>query len=82
MADLHVIYDTNYRELLPTLRKIADSIEAGEYGDVTQCAVVLFGDDLKIFGMGPDSEATSIGMLFSAAHLRVAKALEEHGQDG
>lgn len=80
MAELHILRDTNYRELLPTLRKIADGIEAGKYGDVRQCAVVLFGDDLQVFGMGPDSEATSIGMLFSAAHLRLARALEEHGK--
>jgi hypothetical protein len=74
------LYTSNTRDPVSTLRLIADEIEAGDYGEVGSAAVVLLGDTMECFAMGPDAEAPSIGMLFYSAFLRMAKAIEEHGK--
>jgi hypothetical protein len=45
---------------IPTLlRNIADELEAGKYGEVTEGALVLNGDALELFGLGKaDSTVT------------------------
>lgn len=74
------LYDSNHRDPAATLRKIADEIEAGEYGEVGSVAVVLLGDTMEVFGMGTDAEGPSIGMLLHAGFMRISKAIEEHGK--
>lgn len=44
--------DNNLRDIPTNLRKLADAIEAKEYGDVTQCALVLFGAGTSVFAFG------------------------------
>ncbi|QWP79215.1 hypothetical protein J5226_12860 [Lysobacter sp. K5869] len=34
------------------LRRVADKIDAGEYGDVGEGALVLYGNGLEVFGLG------------------------------
>lgn len=77
---LHVAYPTNFREVVPTLRRVADKIEQGKFGDVSSLGVVLMGDTMEVFGMGIDSDGPTIALLFSAASLRFAKAVEEHDE--
>lgn len=80
MADLHVVHESNFRDVVKTIRKIADEIERGDFGEVKQCGIAIFGEQLNVFGAGPDAEAPTIALLFSAAHLRLARAIEEHGK--
>lgn len=72
--------ESNFRDPVATLRKIADEIESGEHGNVTSAGVVLFGGTMEIFGMGEDAEAPTIALLFHAAFSRLSNSLERHGQ--
>lgn len=74
------IYASNARDPVATMRKIADAMEAGEYGAVGSCAIVLLGDQMQVFGMGNDAEAPSIALLLHAGFMRLARSLEEHGR--
>lgn len=82
MADLKVVtlQDSNFRDPVATLRKIADEIEAGDFGEIGCVGVVLLGDSMEVFGFGPDSEAPSVALLLHAGFLRLSKSLEEHGR--
>jgi hypothetical protein len=82
MPDLKVVtlQESNYRDPVATLRRIADDIEAGEYGPVGCAAVALLGNSMEVFGMGPDSEAPSVALLLHAGFMRLSRSIEEHGQ--
>lgn len=80
MGDVVSLYDSNSRDPVATLRRLADDIEAGVYGDVGCVGVVVLGDRLNVFGMGPDSEAPSVGMLLHAGFMELSRALQEHGR--
>lgn len=75
------LYESNYRETVTTLRLIADNIEAGEYGEVGSCALVVLGDKCEVFGMGPDSDPCSVGMLLHAGFTKMTMAMATHGED-
>lgn len=49
-ATLHVLPVGNLTNVAQQLRAIADQIDAGEYGEVTEGALVLPG--LHVFGLG------------------------------
>ena len=70
----------DYKDPVKALRNLADEIEAGEFGDVTTCAIALFGERLDVFASGPDSEAPTVALLFSAAAHRFAREIEEFGK--
>jgi hypothetical protein len=71
----------DYYDVASALRNIADSIEAGEYGEVLSCGVVLAGNTLEVFGAGPDSEAPMMVTLFNSASFRFVRDLEALGRD-
>lgn len=74
------LYNHNYRGTTKTLRSIADRIDAGEFGEVGAVGLVLLGDQMRVFGMGPDSEAPSIALLLRAGFMRLSRTIEEHGK--
>lgn len=74
------LFDSNFRDPVANLRKIADRMEAGEYGPVGTCALVVMGDQMEVFGMGPESEGAGVALLLHAAFLRLAQAVESHGK--
>lgn len=78
-ATVAVLHKSNFRQVVPTLRALADEIEAGKYGEVGCVAVAVLGDTLEVFGMGPDSEGPSVAALFQAGNLRLIGNLEAHG---
>lgn len=80
LAEVVTLHESNYRQPAATLRKIADSIDAGIYGEVTEIGIVLLGDTMEVFGAGPGSEACSIGLLLHSGFMRLSKAVEEHGR--
>jgi hypothetical protein len=80
-AEIVTLYNSNARDPVATLRKIADQIEAGEYGDVGSVGLVLLGDTMEVFGMGDDAAGPSIGILLHAGFQRISNAIERHGKD-
>lgn len=70
---------TDLRDPAKVLRRIADEIDAGDYGIVTSLGVVSYGDTLEVFGAGQDSQGTTIALLFNAAALRFAREIEQNG---
>lgn len=79
-AEVVTLYESNMRDPVATLRKIADQIERGDYGDVGCLAVVLLGDAMEVFGAGTDSEGPSVGLLLHAGFTRISNAIETHGR--
>lgn len=51
-ATLHVLPSAQLQDVPEMLRRLADSVEAGEYGEVTEAVVVMPGDALEVFGFG------------------------------
>lgn len=51
-AKLHVLPAPGLQNIPDLLRNIADEIERGEYGDVSEGALVLAGDQVEVFGLG------------------------------
>lgn len=75
------LHEHNYRQAAPTLRKIADEIEAGDYGAVGTVAIALLGDRLEVFAAGPDSDGTSAACVLQAGANKIINALVNHGVD-
>lgn len=80
LAEVVTLYDTDVRDTAGVLRNLADAIEDGEYGDVSTVGVVVMGDEMHCFSAGNDSEAAMVALLFNAAALRLARAVEELGR--
>lgn len=51
-ATLHVLPSSQLQDIPAMLRRLADDMEAGLYGRVTECAVVTNGAQLDVFGFG------------------------------
>lgn len=81
-ANLNVVqlYESNYRDPVAALRRIADEIERGEYGEVGCVGVVVLGDTMEVFGAGEDSEGPSVALLLHAGFMRLSKSIEQHGK--
>lgn len=79
MELVKTIYESNFRDVPATLRRIADEIEAGSYGEVSCVGLVLLGDSLEVFGIGPDSEAPSIALVLNAGVMKLTMPVLHHG---
>ena len=79
MELVKTLYESNFRDVPATLRHIADEIEAGAYGEVGIVGLVLLGDTLEVFGIGPDSEAPSIAQILNAGALKLTMPILNHG---
>lgn len=51
-AKLYAMPNPPLTDIPAMLRNIADAMESGDYGGVTEAAVVLAGDELEVFGLG------------------------------
>ncbi len=51
-ATIHALPSAELQDIPAMLRKIADWIEAGEYGEVREAALVASGAELEVFGLG------------------------------
>lgn len=80
-AEVITLYETNFREPVATLRKIADEIERGEYGEVGCLAVALLGDTFEVFGAGVDSDGPAVSTLLQAGVTRIVNSIETHGRE-
>lgn len=77
IAEVIPLYESNYRDPAATLRVIADEIEAGNYGDVLEIGIAMnTGTSLEIFGTGPNSDAGTMCLLFTAALHKFARTID------
>ena len=79
-AEIVELYPTNFQDVPAMLRKLADDIEAGAYGPVGCVSSVVLGDQMRVFGFGPDSEGPAAAMLLHAGFMHMSRAIEEHGR--
>lgn len=81
LAEVVTLCDSNLRDPAATIRKIADEIDTGEYGDVACVAVVLLGRTMEVFSAGQDSGGASTAVLLQAGAQRIIGMLERYGKD-
>jgi hypothetical protein len=64
---------SNLSDVPGMLRKLADDIEAGTWGEVPICLVVLprQGEWPDVFGFGPEGDTSDAALI---GHLELAKA--------
>lgn len=62
------------RNVVAQMRQLADSIEAGNYGVVNACALVLDSDDIEVFAWGDLAEAGPNAHLL--LHVGAAKMVQ------
>lgn len=68
------------RDTADALRALAAEIEAGKWGDnVRTVAVSIMGDQVRIFGAGPDRDPGDLALLFAAAHHKMVAAVAQAG---
>lgn len=81
LAEVVPLYETNLRDIPAMMRKVADEIERGDYGDVADAVFVLFGSEegLHVFGWGAQDDASS-HLLLTAGALRLAREVEKQGR--
>lgn len=69
LAKVETLYESNFRDVPATLRKIAEEIESGAYGAVPSAALVLLcarSDNLgspEVFGLGEGGFWATLGHL-------------------
>lgn len=64
LAEVETIYAINYREIVAQLRKMADDIEAGKWGEAEDAAFVLQTDKgIEVFGWGKAVITSTIGLM-------------------
>lgn len=79
ISEVHTLYDAALSDVPAMLRKMADRIEAGKYGDVSRATLVLFADQLTVHGFGKGDVGDTF-MQLAAAQLRLASMIEQHGK--
>lgn len=76
MADLKVVrLPVGLQSIPQVMRKIADEIEAGKYGDCASAAFVLAGDRLEVFGLGERGDAPTVSYLLSSGAVKMTLPL-------
>lgn len=64
IAEVKTIYSTNYRDIIAQLRKAADDIESGKWGDVEDAVLVLHtAHGIEVFGWGKAVIQNTIGLM-------------------
>lgn len=86
-ADLKVVplypdgSPTAYKDTVKTLRKIARDIATGKYGAEVSVALVMYGDEVSIFGVGRDSSTRDTAlMLHEGAHRMMGWSFPNRGE--
>lgn len=74
-AKLHVIERPSLENVPAMLRRIADKIEAGEYGDITEAVLVTNGAEIDVFGLGNADGTVAHYLLCAAAQKMLGPML-------
>lgn len=75
MSNIRLLRETSLRDIPATLRNIADSIEAGEYGQAHGCAVVLDADLTEVFYTGTGEAGPNAHLLLSVGAAKMVQAV-------
>ncbi len=80
-VEVESIYETNYRNIIETLRQVADNLESGEYGKAISCAIVVRMENYSIeaFGLGLGDIDTSI-TLFEQGKAKLIRILDKNSE--
>lgn len=70
------ILDSTLRDIPARLRELAALVEAGKYGEVDTCAIVLAGERMVVLGYGDRSMHDTIGLTLLAGAHQCARNLE------
>lgn len=76
--------ESSLRDVPAQLRNLAKCIEAGDYGPVGCCGVVIMGSTFEVFGYGDvqeDGVGPSVCTLLQAGVHRIVSKIERHGQE-
>ena len=57
------LQSSNFRDVPATLRKIADSIESGDFGDVHDACLILDADSIDVFHAGGGDVSDAIMLM-------------------
>lgn len=80
LAEVKTLYDGNLRDVAYVLRKIADGIDNGSYGQVKQATLVMLnGRGLEVFGLGKVDARDVHYMLAAGSHIMIEPLLEYEG---
>lgn len=82
LAEVVTLYQSNARDIPAMLRRLADEVEKGvmgAHGDITEVAVVTWGDRLCVFGFG-DTGANGIHLMLGAAQRAMEAPLVARAQ--
>lgn len=74
MTNLVLMRETNLLDVPATLRRIADEIEAGKYGEAA-AAVVVLDTDLEVFYMGTGESAPNAHLLLHSGAAKMMAAV-------
>lgn len=79
-AELVTLRETTLQDVAAHLRKLADAVERGEYGEVGCCAVAMLGNTLTVFAYGADGAGPSAACTLHAGFLQLQQAMLDHGK--
>lgn len=74
---LHVMRETNLKDIPATLREIADSIERGDIGNATGCAVAVEADDFAVYYAGNGEAGPRVVLLLATAQAKIINGVLE-----
>jgi hypothetical protein len=74
------LYSSNFRDVAETLRKVADEVDAGEFGAIGCCAIAMLGDQLEVIACGPDAEGPSAATVLWAGGMKLMNRMVHHGE--
>ncbi len=76
-AQLHVLPSAQLQDIPEMLRRLANDIEAGKYGEVVESVVLTSGDSFEVFGFGHADGPTTHYLLGCAMQRLQAPRLSE-----
>lgn len=77
MAELHVMRETTLKDIPATLRNIADSIERGDIGQATGCAVAIEADQFAVYYAGSGEAGPRVVLLLATAQAKIIQGVLE-----
>lgn len=79
LAEVKTLFQSNHRQVTETLRALADEIDAGRYGKVSELAVVLMSvGGLEVFAMG-DADVGSAHLMLCAGARKLESPILAYG---
>lgn len=76
LATVTTLFGSNFRDIPTTLRIIAEQIEAGEFGEVKEGALVISGVSLEVFGLGETNhDGGSTHLILGCAMAKLQNAV-------